>query len=502
MSNPINRLLFLPLLLFLISASVFQPKWLVLGSPVHERTLRRPDPLRHLKNYNGQFDVRNKHYIDSTAFTGVHGYAIALVWLLCGLALGIFLIVRCLGSGSALLPFKDFLDPHNILIFSLILFFTFLAIIASSFVLSTNQKTQRRTETLKETVVGIGGGAYNNITKVIRAMKEMQYLLLPYNQKISTNLNSTIGTLRTGSRVLRRFVARTGHYVHEATRAWYVAHVVLVTINLVMLIAALVSLLLHWRPGFITLIFCCWFLTSLCWVLTGLNFFLHTFADDACSAIVDLEQNPKDSSLTSMLPCLNESESGKLLSDVGYTVHNFIVELNSNVSVIYRFLGVDGESVDLVSIIKICDPFSQAPNYTYNPQSCSDDAIQISELPRILAEVTCHRNEKVEKCRKEGKFLSQASYNMAHAYGRSIQNLLDIYPELESLSRCTFVKNGFSDILIHQCEPIRASTKLMWSFMLTLSIVMVFLELAWLADAFLCWGKSISIGSRRPQSQN
>nr|XP_012574496.1 uncharacterized protein LOC105852671 [Cicer arietinum] len=127
MLNSTNyRLLFLLFLLFLISVPSFQHKLLASASEssVHGRSFKRPDPLRHFKDYNGEFDVRNKHYLASAAFTGVHGYAFAGVWLLCGVVLGIFMIVKCLSGGSPSLPC---LDHYYLHILFLLLLLTSLA---------------------------------------------------------------------------------------------------------------------------------------------------------------------------------------------------------------------------------------------------------------------------------------------------------------------------------------------------------------------------------------
>ncbi|KAK7307691.1 hypothetical protein VNO77_40969 [Canavalia gladiata] len=493
-----NRFLFLPFFFLLISIPVFQQKWLASGSPVHERSFNRPDPLRHFKDYNGDFDVRNKHYVASAAFTGVHGYAFAGVWLLCGLVLAIFMIVKCLSSGSATLPY---LDHYYLHIFFLLLLFTSLAIVASSFVLATSQKTLRRTEKLKESVMGIGEDALRTLGRVIRATNQMQFLLLPYNPLISASLNSTTQDLRSNSRMIRRFIDTSGQSFNKATHTLYMAHFVVLIVNLVTLVAALVLMLLHWRPGLIIIIFCFWILTSLCWFLTGFDFFLYTFADDACSAFEDFQENPQNSSLGSMLPCINESFSAKLITEIGYTIHKFIVELNSNMSGIYRLLGVSEENEELMGIIKICDPFSRAPNFSYIPQSCPQDAIRIGDLSKILAKFTCHEKGTTEECRKEGRFLPVASYNMAHAYSRSIQDLLDIYPDLQRLSKCTIVKNKVAEIVSHQCRPIRISTRLLWSSILSLSIIMVVLVFVLVAEVSQCWGKPLFSCSRTPRSR-
>ncbi|XP_047179827.1 uncharacterized protein LOC124846585 [Vigna umbellata] len=365
--------------------------------------------------------------------------------------------------------------------------------------MATSQKTLKRTEKLKESVVGIGENALGTLGRVIRTTNQMQLLLLPYNPQMCESLNSTTQDLRTNSRVIRRFIDRSEQSFDRATHTLYVAHFVVLTVNLVTLVAAIVLMLLYWRPGFIIIIFCFWILTSLCWFLTGFDFFLHTFAEDACTAFEDFEKDPQNSSLGSMLPCMNESFSGKLIVQIGYTIHRFVVELNSNMSVIYRVLGVSAENEELLGVIKICDPFPGPSNLNYIPQSCPNNAIRIGDLSKILAKFTCHEEGTGEECKKEGRFLPEASYNMAHAYSRSIQDLLDIYPELQTLSKCTVVKNKVAEIVSNQCKPMRVSTKLLWSSMLSLSIIMVVLVFTWVAKA-LQWERPLSIYSRTPES--
>ncbi|KAG2375906.1 uncharacterized protein HKW66_Vig0159400 [Vigna angularis] len=347
--------------------------------------------------------------------------------------------------------------------------------IASSFVMATSQKTLKRTEKLKESVVGIGEDALGTLGRVIRTTNQMQLLLLPYNPQMCESLNSTTQDLRTNSRVIRRFIDRSEQSFDRATHTSYVAHFVVLTVNLVTLVAAIVLMLLYWRPGFII------------------------FAEDACTAFEDFEKDPQNSSLGSMLPCMNESFSGKLIVQIGYTIHRFVVELNSNMSVIYRVLGVSAENEELLGVIKICDPFPGPSNLNYIPQSCPNNVIRIGDLSKILAKFTCHEEGTGEECKKEGRFLPEASYNMAHAYSRSIQDLLDIYPELQRLSKCTVVKNKVAEIVSNQCKPMRVSTKLLWSSMLSLSIIMVVLVFTWVAKA-LQWERPLSIYSRTPES--
>lgn len=54
-----------------------------------------------------------------------------------------------------------------------------------------------------------------------------------------------------------------------------------------------------------------------------------SFADDACSAFEDFQKNPQNSSLGSMLPCINDSFSEKLIAQIGNTIHSFLVEVQN-----------------------------------------------------------------------------------------------------------------------------------------------------------------------------
>jgi hypothetical protein len=60
-----------------------------------------------------------------------------------------------------------------------------------------------------------------------------------------------------------------------------------------------------------------------------------------------------------------------------------VSQLNSNVSVMYEILGIDEENEDLIGVVKICNPFSGAPNYTYIPQNCPHDTVRIGDLPKV-----------------------------------------------------------------------------------------------------------------------
>lgn len=470
-----------PFVLFLVSASVFPAQSLAAESPkTGERSgCGRPDPSRRFKCYHGGYNLRNKHYWASAAFTGVHGYVIAGAWMLSGLGFGIFMHLKSASTSST--------DPSNlqrVIVISLVLLLILLAIVASGCILAANQRSHHRMRRLKETILKAGEDARRTIRKIIATMTEMEYILLPYEPVVSFRLNLTTHQLGKESRVIQRFVQTNGHSINLAIQTSYIAHIMIVAVNLVLLTGAIVLLLLHWHPGLVMIILFCWILTTLCWVITGFDFFLLTFAEDTCSAFKDYIQNPKNNSFATILPCMDSSYSDQLMTEIGSTVHNFFSQLNAKTSLLYRSLGISELGDELPEAMKLCEPFSGPPDYSYIPRNCSKAEIPISNLPNVLAQFTCYRGNSPGKCKSEGKFLSESAYYMAWAYSRSIQDLINIYPDLKGLSECSFVKGRFEEAVLHQCRPLRASIHGLWSSMLALSIVMVLLVLAWVFKAW------------------
>eukprot|EP01018_Ginkgo_biloba_P014431 Gb_10181 [translate_table: standard] len=152
----------------------------------------------------------------------------------------------------------------------------------------------------------------------------------------------------------------------------------------------------------------------------------------------------------------------------------------------------------LKNIPYICDPFSGAPNYEYIPNECSNGTIEIGDIPRVLEMFKCSKNDTGE-CLKRGKFLPQSIFNQAEAYSTSIQNLLDIFPALQSLTNCSFVKDTFSTILNEQCSPIKSTIHMVWTSLVALSTAMVFLVITWIAKAYQNGGRQFLKGSVIPQ---
>ncbi|XP_010559144.1 PREDICTED: uncharacterized protein LOC104827634 [Tarenaya hassleriana] len=488
-------------LLLVLTAAVISP---VLGSSDggDDERNRRRDPLKSFRYYNGGFDVRNKHYWSSAAFTGVHGYVVAGVWSLSGVCFGLLLAFNVTRGrvASVLQSTRRRLDHCYVPLFSLVLLFVLLSMAATGMVIAANQSSRSRLQKLENTIANAGEDVHRTIGTVVESMTKIQYLLLPYDQQTTKLLNITTHRLAKESRIIQRFVHENKRSINLAIQTSYASHLMVASINLFLLFLTFALLLLHWHPGFIIFIFFCWILTTLFWVLTGFDFFLHTFSDDVCLTIKGFMQNPQNNTLSSILPCMDRLHSDKTLEDISLAIHNFISELNSKIAETMRSYALHDQDTVLPESGLICDPFLGTQNYTYIPQDCPIGAIPIGEFPNILGRFTCHAGDPPETCRTNGKFVPEASYRKAWAYSNAVQGMLDIFPDLQGLTRCLIIKDTFSAIVSDQCHPFRASMYRLWAFMVTLSVLMVVLVLLCVAKSFQEKGKSFSWFSIRPTS--
>nr|GMC57636.1 uncharacterized protein LOC109168873 [Ipomoea batatas] len=482
-------------LLLLISGTMMPHNCMAVLSPDRAPVPLTRVPLSHVQLHSGRgYNITDKNYWDARVFSGIHGYVIAGIWLLIGLGFGSYMIIKNSRPSSA--SVVDYPDSSYILFFSLILLFSILAMIASSFVLVADNGSLHKTKKLMGTIIDAGSDAQRTMQSTKGILLSIQTVIDTYDSHASHMLNVTTHMLRRDSLSIQNFIDKTRHSGNEAILTLYVANLTVVIANLVLLVAALVSFIFRWPLGLIIIIFCCWILTTLNWVLTGINFFFHNFAEDICFALDDFQQNPQSSSLQSVLPCANSTNSNNLLVKIGYTIHTCMFKINVKLTDLPELQSVGNED-DNFGVWKVCNPFSGAPNYTFTPNQCEKDAIPIGSLPHVLSRVTCYGSSR--NCRDEGRFLPEAIYYKCAAFSQSMQELIDIFPDLVRLIQCSKVKQAFSDIVQRQCKPFRKTALELWSSMLSLAISMVFLTLLWAAKAYQDKGKSFSRCSIVPE---
>ncbi|KAI8002427.1 hypothetical protein LOK49_LG08G02034 [Camellia lanceoleosa] len=435
----------------------------------------RVDPLNHFKKYRGGYDVTNKHYWSSAIFTGIYGYAIGVLWLLCGLVNGGFLLATsfcCKNSNRKLKKKKGSHCHKQCYLWPILLatFFTVLAIVATGLVLGGNAKFHSRAKKVVDIVINTANDASQTIYNTTGAMKDISINLEASNGSSSYTglLTSTSQKLDSEAAVIQSQAKKNRHAINKGLKIVYILTVVIISFNLVAVLALSVFGILRLQRAFYVFIVLCWLLTILCWFFFGVYFFIEKFEGDTCAALEDFQRDPYNSSLSSILPC-NELLSAKsALSDVSAGIYNLVNEVNANISTSYQ------------NIVQVCNPFSEPPEYQYQPNSCPSNTIKIGDIPRVLKTFTCS-DANSGTC--EGVLMSTNDFRTVEAYSNSIQTLLNAYPGMENLVQCQSVEEAFSEILQRHCKPLKRYTRMVWAALLFLSIIMVAVVLIWTVEA-------------------
>ncbi|KAB1213248.1 hypothetical protein CJ030_MR5G009657 [Morella rubra] len=408
----------------------------------------RLDPLDRFKKYRGGYDITNKHYWSSTIFTGVYGYCIGLLWLLCGTIYGGFLLATTVCSRSGTrgklrkrLPcYKQFcLWP--ILLVTLL---TILAIAASGLVLGGNARFHSQAKTVVNIIINTANKASETIYNTTGAMKDMTNNLEAAggSSDASGFLNSTSEKLNGEAAEIQWQAKKHRHLINKGLR--------------------------------IVFIIFCWFLMVLCWLFFGMYFFLEKFSSDTCTALENFQQNPNNNSLSSILPCDEIHSAKSILFDVSAGIYNLVNKVNANISLL--------QATSYPNLVYVCNPFSPPPEYRYQPNNCPANTIKIGDISKVLKLLTCSDSNK-GTC-ENGQFVSTSDFKTAEAYSSSVQTLLNAYPGMESLVECQSVKDAFSEIVLDHCKPLKRYARMVWLSLLFLSMIMTCLVLIWIKQAY------------------
>uniref|UniRef100_A0A9I9DFV6 Uncharacterized protein n=1 Tax=Cucumis melo TaxID=3656 RepID=A0A9I9DFV6_CUCME len=433
----------------------------------------RVDPLNHFHKYRSGYNITNKHYWSSTVFTGAAGYGIGVVWLVCGIAYGGFLVVAtlCCGKGSRGKP-KLKKMPHlgqEFYLWTILLaaFFTILAIVGCGVVIGGSTRFDKEAKNVVKIIIETANGASNTIQNTTSAMKDMiSNLEASRTTGRSYSIQETSGTLTSTSHNLD---AQAANIQWQANKNRLLIHkglnIVIWDSQITKIISPFHSSLLDSHSSVLDLFWLVPFLEQVTLFGLSLNSNLFFFSSDTCKALEMFQENPNNNSLSSILPCEQLLTAKSVLTDVSSEIYDLVNQVNTQIAISYP------------DIALVCNPFSQPPYYEYQPQNCAANTIRIGDIPKVLKLLTC-ADESNGGC-ENGQFMSNFEYRTVEAYTNSIQDFLNVYPGMENLVECQTVKDAFSKILEHHCKPLEKYAYMVWVGLVFVSIVMVCLVLIW-----------------------
>ncbi|KAI4310756.1 hypothetical protein MLD38_035707 [Melastoma candidum] len=438
----------------------------------------RMDPLMHLDEYRGGYNLTNRHYWSSLILTGVSGYAIGISWLVVGATFGLFLAFTKLCVKEMDLQKTSTSSSNGCYqwFVAAAIFLTVLAIVAVGLVLGGSTKFHARASTIVEIIMDTANDASKTIQNTTGAMEDIKDTLESSSGSTETTLFLTTMSQKLDDEAgkIEMQARRNRRLIDKGLKIVYIITTATISSILVAIVALSVSGSFRLRQPLYWLISLCWLLTALCWMFFGMYFFLDKFSTDTCTALDNFQEDPNNSSLSSILPCDKLLSAKSVLSGVGAGVYDLVNQVNANISLL--------QMTTHMNLLFVCNPFSAPPEYSYQPNECPTNTIRIGDIPKVLRAFACI-DPNNGSCTDMGIPISSSEYKTVEDYTTSVQGLLDAYPGMESLIECQSVKDAFSRILVDHCGPLKRYVRMVWSAAAFLAAIMVVVVLVWTVAA-------------------
>lgn len=458
----------------------------------------RFDPLRHFRLYKGGYDLKSKHYWASTWFTGMYGYFLGTIWFLGGI---FGFLVSCIGyhrvRKKALqmqLAYKPpMISTHKsnnkLLPIILATLFSSLIICSCGVACVGSQGFFTMAKKVETTLITEGA---NNATRLIHIVTQMigqmKVDIEPYDQNVAQRLDSTSFKLNKASTSLVNMVHDHKSSLDAVLLGLNVGVITLAMLNIALWMVGLAFMYLFPRPirAFFMVVALGWLFISLNWVTLGITFSLSNFADDTCKALKEYQTSSKNTTLDDVLPCHDLAIGRKTVVRFREKIYNYIEEANNYISKRnykqrqQKQLNEESKKMDVTDLPHVCNPFWGPP--VYSPKrGCSNGTLSISSLPQFLTFFKCPSNKEIITNKtKDSECISTKQYNIASAYISATQKLLNLLPDVESLTGCSFVVDTFSIISRKECKPLKHSIRMVWISMVVLSTLTTLAMVLWL----------------------
>lgn len=442
----------------------------------------RIDPLNHFRHYRGGFDVNNKHYWASVAFTGIAGYAIGVAWLLVGLLLALFLCCKycckcCCGCCRR--PKSDI--PHSGFYYwlprILVLLLSLIALGSLVTLFVRNKQLTKQVHLVEGTILGAATSATTVVGDITSTLARVDGLLASYDVPGLSSLNSTDQSLNNQAASVNSTVNSTKRKLDRLVKDVEIALIVILAVTIFIVLAGLAATFFGWRRIFYLIIVAAWLLTALIWILFGVCYAFNNVVSDTCLAVDEYLQAPANTTLDNILPCVDLATAGNAFVYAREGISNIILEANSTVASIELYNSKHGNGNS--SLGGVCDPLGGAPNYTYTG-TCQPDTIPIGNIPQVIAPYVCMSNMTAFECLSEGRFVTQGTNATLYALSNGAQSLLNILPEMENLANCSFVYATFTTFVNQRCDPLKSVFRNLWIPMVILSTAMTLLCICWM----------------------
>ncbi|PHU09002.1 hypothetical protein BC332_20862 [Capsicum chinense] len=419
----------------------------------------RKDPLNNFKRYTGGWNISERHYWASVAFTAAPFFVVALIWFVI-FALCLLFICICYCCCRRV-PYGYSRVAYALSLILLILF-TIAAVVGCIILYIGQGKFHSSTINTLDYVVhqaNTTADSLRNISGYLAAAKliAVDQVLLPGSvqtdiDRIQTKINSSANTLATKTEDNKDDIAGLVESVRLA----------LIVLSAIMLLLAFLGFVLSifgMQVFVYILVIFGWILVTGTLILCGIFLVLHNVTADSCVAMNQWVQHPlAHTALDDILPCVDNAtaqetltKSKEVTSQLVDVVNRVITNVsNNNFSPNFGPLYYNQSGPKLPTL---CNPFySDLTN-----RSCSTGEVDLSNATKVWKNYVCQVSSS-GICSTTGRLTPAIYGQMAAALNVSF-GLYHYGPFLVDLEDCDFVRQTFEDIYSVYCPGLQRYSK-------------------------------------------
>ncbi|KAK7351367.1 hypothetical protein VNO77_10762 [Canavalia gladiata] len=444
-----------------------------------ERT-RRKDPLNGFDKYTNGWNISDRHYWASVAYTAVPVFSIAAVWFL-GFGLCLLLIAVCYFCRKR--------EPYGYsptcyaLSLILLILFTFTAIIGCAVLYIGQGSFHHSMTTTLQYVVHQADSTVDklrNVSDFLAQAKQVgiDRVFLPTN--VQTDIDEVETNINASASILADKTKENSDNIQDLLDSARLALIIIAAVMIVLTFLGFLFSIFGIQLLVYILVIAGWVLVTGTLILCGLFLVLHNGTSDACVAMNEWIQYPTaHTALDDILPCVDNATAQETLlrsKEVTSELVNLVNQIITNVSNLNfapnftpLYYNQSGPLMPL-----LCNPFH--PDMT--DRQCDAGEVNLSNATQVYGNFVCQVSTS-EICTTQGR-LTPTFYNQVSA-GINVGNALYNYaPSLVELQDCTFVRETVSDISSEHCPGLRRYSKWVYIGLVMVSFAVMFSLIFWI----------------------
>ncbi|XP_020097258.1 uncharacterized protein LOC109716312 isoform X1 [Ananas comosus] len=434
---------------------------------------RRPDALNSFKLYEGGWNITNKHYWASVAFTGAPGVVLAALWFVSfGVALfAHFCCTRRRGKEKE----GCFYTEHISLV--LLLIFTCAASIGC--ILLSIGQGEFHNEALNTLDYVVNQSDFTvqilmNVTDFLFFAKTINVEAVHLPLDVQDQIDKLSGDLNDAASALSE---KTNENAIRIRRAVGDVRYTLIAVASLMLVLALVGFvlaILRFKHTIYIFAVSGWLLVAITFVLFGIFVIIESAAADTCTAMDEWVRYPHaETALSSILPCVDERTTNQTLYQSKEVVRQLVNIVNtaiySTTSNSSSHFNQSGPPVPY-----LCSPYDSQ----LNDRPCEPWEVSITNASVVWQNYTCRVSDS-GSCTTAGQ-ITPDTYSQLETAANVSYALYHYAPLLLNLQDCKFVRDTFSSLTTRYCPRLDLDLRLVCTGLALIAVGVLLCLILWI----------------------